>query len=42
LLDPTILDILNKDKNRYQYYYNQDKDIVWYYDTIKDIEYFYG
>lgn len=42
LLDPTILDILNKDKNRYQYYYNQGKDIAWYYDTIKDIEYFYG
>lgn len=45
-VDPEILEELNmaeKDDyvDDYEFYYNRDKNIAWYYDTLEDVEYFY-
>ena len=27
--------------NNYEFYYNSDRGVAWYYDVVQDIEYFY-
>jgi hypothetical protein len=31
-----------KNNPRYEFYYNREEDMAWYYDNMKDIEYFYN
>jgi hypothetical protein len=42
LLDhETIQKLTNDVTNNFEYFYNVDRGIVWYYDNAQDIEYFY-
>ena len=36
-----IIQKLSQNPTNYKYYYNPDRDVVWYYDIGADVEYFY-
>jgi hypothetical protein len=39
-VDKEILEKLNKKPKRFSFFHNED--VYWYYDDVKDIEYFYA